>query len=234
MKNQYVGDVNDYHKYALLRHLNGLSGLGTMVAWMLTPDDSSNDGNKLSYLDRPEKYRRHDPTLYDSLKSLALRPRLSVRDVQALDLISNARYFSNVVPATASLRREWFESLLAEAHASDLVFFDPDNGMEVKSMRYGTKDSPKYVYHHELNDLWALGKSLLVYQHFPRKNREQFIREKFDFLSGFLATDRLYAFRSSNVVFFLAVQDGHSEAFCELECRGSDWKDEFFSFAAYA
>ena len=43
MKNQYFGDVNDYRKYGLLRALQGEGSLSTLVAWMLTPDDGSNE-----------------------------------------------------------------------------------------------------------------------------------------------------------------------------------------------
>lgn len=39
MKHQYIGDINDYRKYALLRTLSadGVNRIG--VCWMLTPDD---------------------------------------------------------------------------------------------------------------------------------------------------------------------------------------------------
>ena len=44
MKDQYFGDINDYRKYGILRALQS-KGQGTLlVAWMLTPDDGSRDG----------------------------------------------------------------------------------------------------------------------------------------------------------------------------------------------
>jgi hypothetical protein len=42
MKEQYVGDVNDYRKYALLRHFAIECGLRVGVCWMLTPPDTGN------------------------------------------------------------------------------------------------------------------------------------------------------------------------------------------------
>ena len=39
MKNQYLGDINDYRKQGLLRLLSGMGELKTGVCWMLTPDD---------------------------------------------------------------------------------------------------------------------------------------------------------------------------------------------------
>ena len=52
MKNQYVGDVNDYRKYGLLRCLVSSGELRTLVAWMLTPDDDSSDGKLRGYPER--------------------------------------------------------------------------------------------------------------------------------------------------------------------------------------
>jgi len=50
MKNQYVGDINDYHKYGLLRSLKQATGLDILISWMLTSDDTSKDGGKTEYL----------------------------------------------------------------------------------------------------------------------------------------------------------------------------------------
>jgi hypothetical protein len=35
MKDQYVGDINDFEKYAILRALQGASQLPLVVCWML-------------------------------------------------------------------------------------------------------------------------------------------------------------------------------------------------------
>ena len=37
MKHQYVGDINDYRKYALLRALSAGGANRIGVCWMLTP-----------------------------------------------------------------------------------------------------------------------------------------------------------------------------------------------------
>lgn len=51
MKNQYFGDIGDYGKYGLLRHLAG-QGLSISVNWYLTPKDTTNDGSIRGYLSR--------------------------------------------------------------------------------------------------------------------------------------------------------------------------------------
>lgn len=74
MKHQYVGDINDYRKYALLRALSegGTNRVG--VCWMLTPDDGGADGGKLAYLGQPERFRHFDPELFDILAHAASEP----------------------------------------------------------------------------------------------------------------------------------------------------------------
>jgi hypothetical protein len=68
MKNQYVGDINDYRKYGLIRALSASGKLSTAVCWMLTGDDGRRDGEKTAYLGQPGKYRDHDPDLFDRLR----------------------------------------------------------------------------------------------------------------------------------------------------------------------
>lgn len=50
MKNQYVADINDYHKYGLLRILSGYGAIATGICWMLTTPDERSDGKFLDDL----------------------------------------------------------------------------------------------------------------------------------------------------------------------------------------
>ena len=86
MKEQYVGDVNDYRKYSLLRHLAN-AGLRIGVCWMLTPPDGGRDGSKTAYLSQPEQWRHYEPDVFDLLKRVAGDPgirRLREIEVSAL------------------------------------------------------------------------------------------------------------------------------------------------------
>ena len=62
MKNQYVGDINDYRKYGLLRSLQTVSDMRLLVSWMLTKDDGSSDGKFIDYLKNPKKWEKYDPS----------------------------------------------------------------------------------------------------------------------------------------------------------------------------
>ena len=75
-------------------------------------------------------------------------------------------------------RTNYFEALLVEAEEVGMVFFDPDNGIEVKSVKYGNKNSSKYLYWNEIQQFAVSEKKdILIYQHFPRKNRKQYIND---------------------------------------------------------
>ena len=66
MKNQYVADIGDYGKYALLRAFSD-AGIKVGVNWYFTEDDDTNDGHFTNYLN-DEKMRRYQPEIFDLLR----------------------------------------------------------------------------------------------------------------------------------------------------------------------
>ena len=185
MKDQYFGDINDYRKYGLLRSIIRASTFRLLVAWMLTPDDESTDGKFITYLENPERWSGHDPVLFQTIRALLARHQTRrVNLIENTDLLQGASYFSTHVPDSASGRSSWFSSLAQQAHDSEIVFLDPDNGIEVMSNPYERRGSSKYLYWDEIRTLWTAGKSLWIYQHFIRETRLNFIQRKLEALSG--------------------------------------------------
>ena len=206
MKNQYFADINDYRKYGLLRTLAG-DLLRTTICWMLTPDDQRTDGLLISYLEDPAQWRHFDPELFDTLKSCILQPNdRSVDLAESNHIISGVNYYSKILPRPKNERQQYFNELWEVAAGQDLMFFDPDNGIEVKSVPPGTKRSNKYVYWNELGDAFARGHSLLVYQHFIRLKREIFIRQKIDHIFEKMPASLVLAFSTAQVLFLLISQ----------------------------
>lgn len=228
MKNQYFGDINDYKKYGLLRCIGDATDLTIAVAWMLTPDDKSTDGKFTNYLSAPQKWRQHDPELFDSLAStLSDGTKRHVGLAQKTNLIPSARYFDRTVPDSASQRNSWFEKLVNFVEPSDLVFLDPDNGFEVKSRPYGKPKSSKYLYWRELEALWGKGKSILVYQHFIREKRPVFIQRMLTALHERTPGSLVSAFSTANVVFLMALQPKHQKQYKAIEQSISKrWSDK--------
>lgn len=205
VKHQFVGDISDYRKYALLRALSAGGANRIGVCWMLTPDDGSTDGNKLAYLRQPDRHRHFDPELFDILAhaaSEADRRRLqSIEDSRA---IAGARYFNDTLPDDTTGRAAFMERCASEFRDAELVFFDPDNGLEV-SLPKGRKNSSKYLYLDEAATFYEAGKSLLIYQHFPRVERKAFLMACTDRLLGVAPRSAVWTFTTSHVVFFLLV-----------------------------
>ncbi len=210
MKDQYFGDINDYRKYGLLRAIRRASQLRLLIACMLTPNDGGTDGKHITYLDKPKQWSHFDPVLFQTLKDLLESgPQRQVSLIEATDLFPNTTYFSTQVPDNPAARRAWFTALCQQAQDCDLVFLDPDNGLEVKSKPYGVRHSSKYLYWHEVTPLWETGKSLLIYQHFIRETHPFFIQRMLTALSQATPGSLVEAFSTKFVVFLLALQPEH-------------------------
>jgi len=207
MKNQYFGDINDYRKYALLRSLC-CRDIRLFVCWMLTPDGTGPDGKRTKYLDQPSCWRHFDPELFDSLRKAVPNNR-RVTWAEEMGILRSACFYSRLLSDSRDQREQYFKDFMCCAHESDLVFFDPDNGLEVPSRPYGTKNSSKYLYWKELEDAWRAGHSVLLYQHFPFKKRETFISEVAANLRVKTSLAEVVAFRTPFVVFFLLARPEH-------------------------
>jgi hypothetical protein len=210
MKDQYFGDINDYKKFGLLRSIISASEIKILIAWMLTKDDGSTDGKFIEYLSKPEKWLKYDEALYLEIANLLEKnKKREVSLIERTDLLGGSEFYSKFVPDNSEHRENWLSELINGAKNSDLIFLDPDNGLEIKSKKYGTKNSSKFLYWHEVEELWKKGKSLLIYQHFIREKRELFIERMLNSLSHNTPSSIVEAFSTSNVVFLLALQPEH-------------------------
>jgi hypothetical protein len=228
MKNQYFGDINDYRKYGLMRALSGLGEITTAVCWMLTPDDGRTDGSFTDYLLQPDKWRHFDPPLFDHLTELVLHQHLrDVRGVETVAILPYCRFAPGVLPDDAEGRASYFETFAGVTEGCDLIFFDPDNGIEVLSKPYGRKDSSKYLYWHEIEDSFRAGHSLLIYQHFPRVKRDPYIRSKARELAEKTGAEEVLSFRTPRVLFLLAPQEERLQFFRDRSKEVADrWGSE--------
>ncbi len=225
MKNQYFGDINDFRKFGLLRVF--AAEMRIAVCWMLTGDDGRADGNLTGYLlDEASRLRALDPALFDTLKWLVHEEKKRhVQWAKAHALIPAAHYYLEPLHDQARERLRYFANFHPEA---DIVFFDPDNGMEVASTPRGRKDSGKYLYWDELARYYARGHSLLVYQHFRRMKREELIRATAAEMMARTNALEVYAFRTTQVAFFLVPQVAHMTRL-HLLCHrvAAQWKSDF-------
>ena len=157
------------------------------VVWYLVPDEDHNrDGKHIDYLDpsayNQERYRDCDPILYDTLRGIVAsneRNVSSIQDCQVLPM--DTRFYDAVLtfnrPDGQGLfaredriawRRTWADDGLELTAGCDLVFVDPDNGLEVKVDPYQRR-GPKYAFFEDLLPFVQRNQSLVIYHHIGRR-----------------------------------------------------------------
>jgi hypothetical protein len=223
VKNQYFGDVNDLVKYGLLRSLVDGNRIRGVVCWMLTLDDERTDGQDVAYLQQPKRYRALDPVLFDALQRAVLAGQRDVAVAHESELVPGAVYFDEILYDSNGERTAYFDRLWRVAAQRELVFFDPDNGFEVASVGRGSRGSSRYVFLDEIADAYSYGHSVLVYQHFPRVRRSEFIE-----IVRARVLDRLgvapLMLRTPRVLFVLIPQDRDREILAErVEGAAARW-----------
>jgi hypothetical protein len=224
VKNQYFGDVNDFRKYGLLRSIAKATDLRIGIHWMLTENDGGSDGGLRAYLDQPQRWRLHDSALFDSLAQLRTGHQTpNVALAREWNLIPGASYFDELIPDSAEGRAAAMFASAFKLKDCDLVFLDPDNGTEVRSVPCGSKRSSKYVYWQELRGLFGAGHSVLVYQHYRREERQQFERQLIAEFGRRLGAGKVLGFKTPHVAFFLASQPHHCHAISSICSELSGW-----------
>lgn len=214
MKDQYFGDINDFRKYGLLRLLCVSDRLRLGVCWMLTDTDSRTDGKFLNYLHQPKKYRHRDPELFDWLQNVVgvEQDRRTAR-IEASILLGSVLFESGMLADHKDKRSAYFSKCATCFAGCDLVFFDPDNGLEIKSTHLGHKDSSKFLYWNEVCGTFEAGSSVLIYQHFIREERDGFIARMASELQRRTKAAAVFSFRTPHVLFVLASQERHAAGF---------------------
>jgi hypothetical protein len=212
MKVQYFGDVNDYRKYALLRLLAKLGGFKIGVCWMLTTTDDRPDGNKRAYAEQPAKWRVFDPDLFDLLATVKRKPDLAdLLRIERESLIPGAIFVNEMVPDSLEPRLAFRQACLSIFNGYDLAFFDPDNGLDVRAHPKGRKNSGKFVFRDEISDHYAAGRSVLLYQHFPRERRPTFLARIAGSLSETLSGSIIWSFQTAYTAFVLVARPEHAQ-----------------------
>lgn len=167
MQDRYTGDIGDFGKLALLRALSPGRKVG--VGWYLTTGigESNNDGNHVGYLTRPERFRHLDAEVFDTLRDLLGRcergeARRCVQLLESSGLLGQAVFHAEPVPHYPGKREPWATRMIGALACCDLVFVDPDNGLETK------KSGPKCITDAEIEGLLRRGRTVVIYHHQTR------------------------------------------------------------------
>lgn len=214
MKAQYVGDIGDFGKVLLLKHLAGL-GFRIGVNWVLTKNDQRADGKHREYIN----YRGRDclcccdEEVFEQILPLARKEKADrkIEDLEGLirSFSESVVFYSKIYVGGAG--RETSENdAFAELTlgAVDLVFFDPDNGVGKAKGR-----SSKHIYLSDLKRYSARGQSILTYHHLSHeiKHSDQMVKIGSDF-QGVFPDGHVYVYhlrRGTSRVYVLCVRAEH-------------------------
>ena len=201
------------------------------VLWYLVPDEDHNDDGKyIQYLDlsavNQQSYRLCDPVLYDSLHKIVHSGRRNISSVRESQVLPYSTRFYEAELNFNKLcgqgpmaredrvthRRTWLLNGLEATLGCDLVFIDPDNGLEVK-VGPNEMRGLKYVFFDELAPFLQRDQSLVIYHHIGRqgsaldqiRRRLAQIKEKL----GYTAFALLYH-RGSARAFFVVPAPRHT------------------------
>ena len=186
MKNQYLGDVGDYGKFSLLRHL-AQNGIRIGVNWYHTKDNPlSNDGKINRYL-WDDTERMYDPAVFDAMRKLAFEKEKSISDIRMSELIPNAIYFEDELSTDEvhwkerqTIRDRWHQTAMDALAEAELIFADPDTGVSEKVTRKG---SQQYARPSELADYYKRGQDVVYYCHRARHAESAWNEKKGELLA---------------------------------------------------
>ncbi len=204
------------------------------VVWYLVQDESHNDdGKHISYLQTNtsniKRFRNGDAVLYNSLAEIVSEGKRNVDTIRGRNILpSNTVFYDKVLsfdgisnnsPADRlkriNYRKEWVNGAVKATEQCDLIFVDPDNGLEVKSVQSHQKTGPKYSFFDELDPYIQRGQSLVIYHHLCRNGpAENQIKERADQLKARLGIENVYALlykRGTLRVFFIVPSFQHTE-----------------------
>ncbi len=169
MQDRYTGDVGDFGKYGLLNEIYEKSNesikLGINWYYVTRQEKQTGDGRHIAYLrdenKNSKKYHDCFPNLYSQLKSIVNYRSRNIKEIEkGLILPTTTVFYSEPLPYSSVKpierrkdRENWFEKSLIKLKTSDIVFLDPDNGIQTDKVKKTQIRAIKYVFTDEVMSL---------------------------------------------------------------------------------
>lgn len=245
MQHRYTGDVGDFGKFGLLRKLcNGRPALKLGVVWYLT--DSGNetkaDGKHVRYLEGvchsalQKRFRSCDTELYDALRRLLIdadgkvaAERRLITTIEGGGVLPDGTVFfsETLTDEEGTSRSEWLGRALEKTDKVEVIFIDPDNGIQTQSRR---TMGPKHALWSEIEAFARRGQTVVVYHHLnrsvPHEEQIRLLHREFQkrMPNGF-ETFYVVFRRGTRRVFFVAAAPLHRNVVASRlsEMLGGEW-----------
>ena len=219
MQDNYVGDIGDYGKYGLLREVCS-EAMTLAVNWYrVVPkrNGKQDDGKYTNYLSAPHLYREYDPDLFDSLYKIVKEKQDRRIELVEDETLFRATCFSGEI---GNNRDTWHRLALETTKGTDVVFLDPDNGLETEKMYRTNGSTEKHVKWTELKDYYMRGQNVILYQHRPQMTtKEKCIADVVRFQKEYLAADyvKLLEFpKYTNRFYFMFLHEDYKRVFDKI------------------
>lgn len=173
---------------------------------MKTSDDGGTDGKHVTYLKSPQLWRSHEPDIFDFINTKISSGKRLLLHIEKSNHCKGIDFISKNIE-NLKIRNDILRNSCLKSN-SDVIFFDPDNGIEVASAN--KKSIHKYVTWNEIIQTVNSGKSVLIYQHFSRSNREAFIKNKLQEIKQKIGIIPI-SLRVKHSVYFLIPQKKHKK-----------------------
>ena len=229
MKNDYVGDIGDFGKlglFSILYSIDKRISLG--VNWYFNNENKNkNDGKHYTYLTKKRKdwnkLKILFPDLYDELYNELINKvnngleiihqNRTIEKLEKISFLKSATTFYRE-PIPKCDREKWFGDSLKKLFNTEIIFLDPDNGLEYK------KGDVKHVLKQELSTYFYHGKSIILYNHRDRKPDNEYfskftdLAKKLNLNKNYLKVIRANKGTARDYVFF--IQKKHEKLINEL------------------
>ncbi len=227
MQDKYSGDIGDFGKYGLLKTIvtesKGTIRLGVNWYYVTREEGRNGDGNRISYLNKGNKawenYKACFPGLYDDLKIIVSEGRRISQIEERKVLPEETIFYSKPIPHAATKatkrlndRETWIQESLLHLKKADIVFLDPDNGIQLDVSKKAKPNADKYIFTDEIKAYYDLGKSLIIYNHRDRRPTAEYNRKILRLRSYVDAWDdiKVLRFKRGSVRdFIFLIQDEH-------------------------
>ena len=165
MRDRFIGDMGDFYKYGLLRALAGVHPekdpeLSLGIVWYRVPE------SRIEYLKDPKKrFGECDPPLFDELNRLVGSNQRTIAAIEKAPIWPRGTRFLDLPAVNRKQSAEsdpWLDEAVEKVGKCDLVFLDPDTGLEKRSKDLVDVEHCSYK---DVRRFWDQGASLVVYQH---------------------------------------------------------------------
>ena len=171
MQDRFIGDIGDFEKYGLLRALTGVHPqkapkLSLGVVWYMVPDAN------IDFLNNPERFRECDSPLFDELHRLVDSNQRTIAAIEQTTIWpSDTKFFGESAVRRVPSKPDdpWLDAAVEKVGKCELVFLDPDNGLENRS---NDECSRLHCSYKDVRRFWDEDASLVIYQH-QRQRKSQ-------------------------------------------------------------